>query len=143
MTPIYVYFRQSKFLTQPMVPNDQGFEGKRNCLYLWTRWSDRNNFNIKSLHISNANIFLGCCSALLSLLSFGVLSGFCPMKRKQSKWGQIFLSYFVHLSMIQHSKLKKRHFFTYTNAKMEGMSNSRDLFKNVNKREIFKKLFSS
>ena len=85
---------------------------KRNCLYLWICWSDRNNINIKSVHISSPNIFLSFFSALLSLLSFGILSGSWLLESKQSFDLLSFLSYFVRLSMIHHSELKKTHIFT-------------------------------
>ena len=45
--------------------------------------------------------------------------------------------------MIQHSELKKLQIFTINIDQIEEMPNMRYLSKNVNKREIFQKLFSS
>ena len=45
--------------------------------------------------------------------------------------------------MIQHSELIKLQIFVPTFVKIEEISNMKDLSKNVNKREIFQKLFSS
>ena len=130
-------FDQTQFLVSVLLTE------KCNCLYLWTHWLDRNNFNIKSLHISSPNIFLSFFSALLSLLSFGILSFFWPLQTKRSFYLPILLSYFVCLSMIHHSELKKGHIFTSGIPKMHEMSKINEKSENVNKREFFKNFFST
>ena len=89
-----------------------------------------------------AKIYFSLCSALLSLLSFSILSGFWPLYCKQSIYPQIKLSYFVRLPMIHHSKLKKGHIFTSSKANMDDMLKINKKSENINKWEFFKKLFA-
>ena len=61
----------------------------------------------------------------------------------EKKGVSFLLALFIRLVMKQHSELIKLQIFVPTFVKIEEISNMKDLSKNVNKREIFQKLFSS
>ena len=77
------------------------------------------------------------------LAEFGGFHGFfMPVAAKKIRV-RFLLAWFIRLVMIQHSEVINLQTFVAYLAQIEEMSNTKDFTKNVNKREIFKKLFSS